>query len=226
VTNPSPVITRTLVLVSLAGSLVLVGGAQAEPYAGQYRYLDTGRLSLQGADGARWVLRVVATRDGAAQTRSEQRLYVDLDRCPDATCVAVGRWVRPLTSSEIVIDGDLGYQPVSDGSSSVLGALSTSLAGRSLRVRVDGEGGGGAGAFHGLGLNAEPPGAHPQASQWKTVTGSLRLAGLRCSAPVAKGELGEAELVDTVGDDVRDPRTAPPTSWPAGFLAGRRTARC
>jgi len=220
-------ITRALAAAAVTACALLPGTASGEPYAGQYRYLDTGRLSIQGADGARWVLRVVATRDGTAQSRTEQHLYVDLDRCVGTDCSEVGRWVRPLTPSEVTVEGQLSYPLVTVGPpSEAAGALTTRLAGQVLEVRLTGEGGGGAGAFHGVGLTADPLGIRPRLTQWREATGVLRLTGAGCTVSVERGRLGEEELVDSVGRDARNPRSAPPARLPAGLFGGSRTGRC
>src|SRR5689334_12338224 len=114
---------RLLVVASAVAVLGCVVPAQATPYAGQFRYLSTGAISLQGADGARWLLAVFATQSGQVESRPEQRLYVDLSRCVGSTCTAMGRWSRPLTAAEVSIawQEPLGLQGTSARLRTVLG---------------------------------------------------------------------------------------------------------
>lgn len=213
-------ITRALGLLALVTSIGLAGGAQATPYAGDYRYFSATPIAVHGADGARWVLTVTATKSGGVESRAEQRLYVDLDRCDSSGCVAKGRWSRPLVDSEIAIDRAFDYQPVSTGTPDPVSArLSTRLGGRLLTVSLSEANSNG-------GIDVGGLGGTPHVVNHRSAVGTLRLAGVACTVPVRRAEIGEMALVDVTGDDARDPRTAPPATLPAGFLTGTRTARC
>jgi hypothetical protein len=210
-------LSAAAVLAALAGAVM---PAHAEPYAGQFRYLSAGPITVQGADGARWLLAVFATQSGPVESRPEQRLYLDLSRCVGSTCTAVGRWSRPLTAAEVAIEWQepMGLQGTS-------ARLRTVLGGRNLDVTLT-SGNIGGGAFDGLGVSTAPPGVGPEFAQYTAAAGSAKLGALTCKVAQSDGAIGQVETVDTVGDDTRDPRTAPPATLPAGFLTGRHAARC
>ncbi len=214
---------RLLAAASLVAALgVAVVPAQATPYAGQFRYLSSGPLAVQGADGARWLLQVTATQSGSYESRAEQRLYVDLTRCA-GTCTAMGRWSRPLTDAEISVS-DMGTAGVI-----VVGSLTarlrTTLGGLNLDVTLHNEGTGG-GYIDGLGSSTTPPGIRPQVVRYVFAEGSARLGNVSCSIGHSETTFGVVDGADTLGDDARDPRTAPPAALPAGFLKGKRAAHC
>ena len=213
---------RLLAAASLVAALgVAVVPAQATPYAGQYRYLSSGPLAVQGADGARWLLQIGATQSGSYESRAEQRLYVDLTRCA-GTCTEVGRWSRPLTDAEIAISpfGATAYVV----SGTLTARLRTVLGGFNLDVTLSDTGTGG--AVDGLGISTTPPGIGPGVEQYSYAEGNAHLGALSCRIARSEGSFGEVTGADTLGDDARDPRTAPPAALPAGFLKGKRAAHC
>jgi hypothetical protein len=103
--------------------------------------------------------------------------------------------------------------------------LRTVRGGRNLDVTLT-AGAVGGGAFDGLGISTAPPGVGPEFVQYTVASGSAKLGSLTCAIKDNTGALGEVETVDTVRDDTRDPRNAPPATLPAGFLTGRHAARC
>ena len=196
--------------------------AQATPYAGQFHYLTTGTIAVRGADGAQWMLALTATTSGPLESRPEQRLYVDLNRCVGGVCTAAGRWARPLTSTEVAITPATAVADLSNSKAT----LRTVLGGVRLEVKLDGEGVGG-GAFDGLGSSTSPPGIGPAFAQYTVASGRLAVAGISCGVTGSGGaEIGRIVTVDTVGDDVRDPRVAPPAHLPTGFLTGKARPSC
>lgn len=212
----------------LAASACLLGlaaavPAHATPYAGDFRYLSSGSLSIRGADGARWLMSVFATQGGQFESRSEQKLYVDLSRCAGSTCVSRGSWSRPLTAAEISVS-QAGVV-TAETNQPATATLRTVLGGRDLTVTLHASGPGGA-AFDGAGTGNEPLGVDPQTEQWSYAAGALDLGGLHCAIGDNHGAIGEIQSVDSVGDDTRDPRSAPPAVLPAGFLTGKRAAGC
>jgi hypothetical protein len=212
---------RLLGASAVAGMLAMsMASAHATPYAGQFSYLATGSVAFQGADGARWLLAVTATASGAAESRPEQRLYLDLSRCAGSSCVAVGKWSRPLTPAEVAITA-----PQALVETQASATLRTVLGGVPLDISLTG-GTVGGGAFEGLGSSTSPPGISPAVSQYTAASGQLTFAGMRC-APISRGaEIGRRTMLDTIGDDERDPRGAPPARLPAGFLTGKARPHC
>lgn len=213
-----------------AGAVVATLGvtlvpAQATPYAGQFAYLTTGTVSIVGADGARWLLSVGATSDDGVSNRTERNLYIDLSRCTGSTCVAKGRWVRALTPAEITLKstGNVHVVQTEQGT----GTVRTVLGDRDLRIDLR-EGGVGGGSFTGVNSSTTPPGIAPQLHDWRYAAGTLRLGGMTCKVGVRGTEavIGSVMVVDTLGDDARDPRTAPPAQMPAGFLSGKHKVHC
>ncbi len=217
-----PVKLRLFAVAGIAATIgAAVAPADATPYAGQFRYLSTGTMVATGADGARWLLSIVATQGGAVESRAEQKLYIDLSRCVRSTCTAVGKWSRALAANEISI-GDIGAPYVSQPATA---RLHTVLGGMNLDVTLTTNGVEGV-ALDSLGIVGGPVGATPQVEQYAYAGGSARLARLACKVASDQGAVGAVEGADTVGDDVRDPRTAPPAKLPAGFMTGTSPARC
>jgi hypothetical protein len=214
-----------VVAAAVIGSLVVP--AHATPYAGQFRYLDSGTLAIKGADGARWLLALGATQSGSFESRAEQRLYIDLSRCVGSRCDSVAKWSRPLTASEVSITPG-AYPTINSmlGSSRGTAHVRTVLGGMDLDLTLQASTAGPGYGFGGLGTSTTPPGFRPQVGSFQSAGGSLRLAGLTCQVGAPAGTIGEIEGVDTLGDDARDPRTAPPATLPAGFLKGKRAAHC
>lgn len=194
--------------------------AQATPYAGQFEFLSVGTVTFQGADGARWLLALTATASGPLESRPEQKLYLDLSRCAASSCVSMGKWSRPLTAAEVSISAP---NALVDTEASK-GELHTVLGGANLDVTIDRSSNVGGGYANGLGSSTAPPGVSPAFVTYTFAAGRLRLAGVTCR--VFSGELGRITTVDTVGDDARDPRTAPPAHLPAGFLTGKQRLSC
>jgi hypothetical protein len=167
------------------------------------------------------LLAISATASGMIESRPEQRLYLDLSRCAASACVSVGKWSRPLTAAEVSISSQTGVvdtTPASGTVRSVLGGahFDVNLGGTSIGV--------GGGYFDGLGSSTTPPGIRPGFVHYTSAGGTITLAGLRCR--VTRGEIGNITTVDTIGDDARDPRNAPPAQLPAGFLTGKHAPRC
>lgn len=208
----------------LAAALLCAGlavPAGATPYAGQFDYLSTGSLAITGADGTLWGLRVQATADGVAGSRSERNLYVTLSHCQANYCQVVGDWVRPLTAAEVSISPS----PAPGFASPSTGALTTALGGRALKVRLAGDHVGGT-SFDGVYPTTTPPGARPELENYAFADGTLELGGLRCTIERDGGLVGQVTGADTVGKDARTPRTPLPAALPAGFLTGKRAPRC
>lgn len=215
---------RLLAAASIAVAAgVAVAPAQATPYAGQFHYLSTRTLAFTGADGARWLLNLGATQSGAVESRSEQKLYIDLSRCAGSACKTVGKWSRPLTANEVSISGEGVPMAASQPATA---RLRTVLGGVNLDVTLTDDGDLGGAALDSLGTTLSPPGIGPSIEQWQYASGTVKLATLTCRVAHHQGVIGEVEGADTVGDDSRDPRTAPPAHLPAGFLTGKRSASC
>lgn len=198
--------------------------AGASPFAGQYRYLYSGELAVTGADGASWVLSVFATARTSAQSRNEQRLYIDLLRCatPD-TCASRGRWSRALQDKDVHVPEDYGS-----------GTLRTTLAGLPLVIDLESVNGLNinslvigtpATAFTGLGLDEDEGSVSPEVVRYHGAKGQVRLGRLACTLTKESAELGEVTGADTFGEDARYAEAAP-AALPAGFLKGPRSARC
>lgn len=216
---------RHAVVAAVAlGSLVPLTQAGASPFAGQYRYMYSGQVAVTGADGAPWVLSVFATARTTAQSRDEQRLYIDLLRCatPD-TCTSRGRWSRELQDKEVNVPGDYGS-----------GTLRTTLAGLPLVLDLKSVNslninstaiGTPATAFTGLGLDEDEASVSPELVQYHGASGQVRLGRLTCTLVKETAELGEVTGADTFGEDARYAEAAPRV-LPAGFLNGPRSARC
>lgn len=206
----------------LAALGVAVAPAHATPYAGQFRYLSTGTIAMQGADGARWLLAIGATK-GGVETRAEQNLYIDLSRCAASTCIVKGRWRRPLTEAEISIGGDFSYAAKTDPPPATA-TLKSVLGGFNLDLQLLGDkvNGGGFDPFR----STTPPGVGARSYQETPAGGTLRLRGVSCHFSVSGAVIGETTLIDSLGDDARDARTAPPATLPAGFLTGKHAVRC
>lgn len=205
----------------------LVAPAHATPYAGQFRYASSGTVAFQGADGARWLLSLGATQSGSFESRAEQRLYIDLSRCAGSRCDTVGKWSRPLTASEVSITpGSLPSLNSMLGPDRGTARVRTVLGGVTLDLILEGSSAGAGAAFDGLGISTTPPGIQPQVERYGSAGGALRLGGVACKVGTSEGTIGEVTGVDTLGDDARDPRTAPPSTMPAGFSNRRHPARC
>ncbi len=207
-----------LALMGLAVTITALP-AQATPYAGQYDYLTTNGVAITGADGAKWLLTVQASKSGAVESRPEQYLYVDLSRCAANACTSVGRWVRPLISTEATIRPALGFGTASLTSDA---RLHTVLAGRSLEVVLAAD------APSGSNFTFAPtsPDYRPHVTSFAFATGTLRVGSLSCSIATKAGEIGEFTGADTVGNDARTPRTPMPATLPAGFLTGQHAPHC
>jgi hypothetical protein len=209
--------------VALA-AMVPLSHAGASPFAGQYRYLYSGDVAVTGADGAPWVLSVFATARTSAQSRNEQRLYIDLLRCPTAdTCERRGRWSRELQDSEVHVPEDYGT-----------GTLRTTLDGQSLVMDLKAVAvtninsntiGLPATSFSGFGINPDERSISPEVVQYHGANGAVRLGRLSCKVTTDHAELGEITGADTFGEDARYADRAP-TALPIGFLKGSRAARC
>lgn len=215
---------RLLAAAGIAATIgVAIAPAQATPYAGQFRYLSSGTLAIQGADGARWLLVVGATQSGSFESRAEQSLYIDLSRCAGSACKVMGRWSRPLTDAEVTINAPLAPSVGVTQSSSA--RVRTVLGGRNLDVTLTGGGviGNGVGGFV---PTTSPVGVHPQYSQGAYAGGTVKLGALRCVVGTSQGAIGQVVGADTIGDDARDPRSAPPATFPPGFLKGKNAAHC
>lgn len=196
--------------------------AQATPYAGQFKYLTTGTVAVQGADGARWLLALTATSSGPVESRTQQRLYVDLSRCVGSACAAAGKWARPLTSAEVAITAATAVVDTQGTTAT----LRTVLGEFPLDVALEGGSVGGV-AFHGVGLTTAPPGLAPSVSQYVFATGRVTLGGITCTVRREQAAtVGRVTALDTVGDDARDARGAPPARLPSGFLQGKARPRC
>lgn len=208
---------KTNLLLPVAASVfALVCPAQASPFVGGYRQMDSGSVSIIGGDGARWRLDVAATQVDTVQNRPEERLYVDLSRCNGSVCTVVGRWSKPLAATEIQISSDpnQGYLRATIGGL----VLELALTATSPKTPVEGT------SVDSLGLSTTPPGARPGVSQEHAAAGYLRFGRIRCVA--ADGaELGEVIEADTTGGDGRY-ANPPPSHLPTGFLTGKRKARC
>lgn len=214
---------RAAVLSAIACAVVLVAPAHATPYAGQFRYLSSGTLSVEGADGARWLLTVGATQSGSFESRPEQKLYIDLTRCVASACKTVGKWSRPLTANEVSIStqGVLATWTQPGGA-----RLRTVLGGMNLDLTLNDDGSVGGAAFDSLGESTSPPGVRPQVEQYSYASGTVNLARLHCAVAHNQGVIGQADGADTIGDDTRDPRVAPPAKLHVGFLSGKRAPSC
>jgi hypothetical protein len=201
----------------LALAIVAVAAvpAQATPYAGQYNLADTGAVGVIGADGATWSLQFVATEGSAAQSRSEQFLYVDLRRCAASSCVLKGHWVQPLLSSEVSITPTLYPTGTLEGHAKV----STVLAGRSLTIELA------SGNRFADGAEYPDPGRmSTSVSHNNSAYGAMRFGGLTCS--IHGAHLSAIAAVDGTGNDAANLRGRMPAALPAGFLSGTRIPRC
>ena len=213
---------RTLAAAAVGAALsVAVLPAQATPYAGQFQYMSTGTVELRGADGNRWLMTLTATASGPVESRPEQRLYIDLSRCVVERCAVVGKWVRPLATAEVAITSATALIETQESTAD----LRTVVGGVPLAVHLDGDSVGG-GAFDGLGSSTAPPGLAPTFSQYTTAGGKVTVAGTTCVLRPKSAEIGRVVTVDTIGDDVRDPRTAPPAHLPAGFVTSKTRLGC
>ena len=209
--------------LALASALcaALAVPASATPYAGQYDYAGTGQVTVTGADGRPWVLTVQMTEGGDLESREERQLYVTLQHCQANYCAVVGRWTKPLPSSEVSIDA-----AVAPGVGSTSRArVRTTLAGRPLQVDLSGDHVTGT-SWSGFVPTTSPVGVRPELDNYSFAGGTIALGGLRCTIGDDDGVIGQATGADTVGIDGRTVRTPPPASLPAGFLAGKRAARC
>lgn len=214
-------------LLGASACLLALGAAtlpaHATPYVGSFRYLDSGTITVRGADGARWLVDIGATQGGQVESRAEQSLYVDISRCTGSTCVTKAKWSRPLTAAEISIS-QVGLVALATNQQ-VTGKLHTLLGGRDLVVSLTGHDVAGT-AVDSVQSSTDPIGVGPGAEQWNVADGTVSLGGLRCKVLRGDGTIGEVQRADTVGDDARDPRTAPPARLPAGFLTGPHRAHC
>ena len=202
-------------LLALAAVAVAAVPAHATPYAGQYQLADTGAVGDTGADGATWSLQFVATEGTAAQSRTEQFLYVDLRRCVASSCVSKGHWVRSLRSSEVSITPTLYPTGTLDGHAQV----ATLLAGRRLTIDLA--------SGNRFADGAEFPDSarmSTSASHTSSAYGALRFGGLTCS--IRGAHMSAIAAVDGTGNDAADPRAPMPAEFPAGFLTGKHAPHC
>lgn len=204
---------RRLVVLgaAVAATAALAGSSHAAPFAGQYRVLESGAVTVAGGDGVTWRLSVAASVATTQVVGSEQHLYVRLERCPTRRCDVVGAWSRPLTAGEIAVASDLSS-----------GRLHTVLGGRALEITLGpvscaapclfGESGGGASVM--VQSDNDHATVNPAISRSQYTGGKLVLGDLRCT--LRRSFLGEVTEVDA-DDSHAGP---PPTELPAGFLAG------
>ena len=210
---------RLLAVCAVLSTLgVAMMPAQATPIVGQYRYLSTRTVAIQGADGARWLLFIEATKSAPLASRAEQALYINLSRCAGSTCVSRGRWVRQLTDAEINVDGDFSYPGSSQATAATLKSI---LGGNGLDITLHGE----PASLKSTDVHhtATPPGVTVENADWGSAEGTLRIGGLTCAFALKDGVIGEITGIDTF--DASD-RTAPPAQMPAGFLTGKHKVRC
>ncbi|MBK5305937.1 MAG: hypothetical protein JJD92_04535 [Frankiaceae bacterium] len=195
------------------GAVVAVGmtgvPADAGPYAGQHRYVDTIKVSIHGADGATWNIQVAARVAGAVQSEDDTPLLVTLDRCVGKDCLAVGRWRQAMTNGRADVADDLSTGTIE---STVMGVpVKVSLTATTQLPIANS-------VNFGFQSN-DPTYVHPRADYGKSATGTLLLGRLACK--VTSGVLGEAVFrADTNGPN-GDSRTAPPRTWPVGMLGAR-----
>jgi hypothetical protein len=203
--------SRRAVLGALAAGVIVTAGlpAQAAPYAGQHRYLDTGVLTVYGADGATWRLELAVRVAGAVQTEADTPVLLNLDRCLQRACRQVARWRQPLTTGTAQVGSDLAG-----------GVLDTVVAGLPVRASLTATSQLPLGVSFetGVDLNA-PSRVSPRVDSEKPADGTITIGRLTCR--VGRGALGEVVArIDSAGPN-GDQRTMPPTSWPAGLLGAR-----
>ena len=208
--------TQLLALAALALTAV---PAQATPYVGAHDYLSTGTVAITGADGGTWSLTVGATESGAAESRPEQFLYVDLRRCAANSCTPVGRWVAPLVASQVSVHPALTPDSPSYTSD---GRLAAVLGGQALTLSLAGE------SITGSRFTVVPSPVteNPHMTNFSQAGGTLRLGRLTCTIAPKVGEIGNTVDADSIGKDTRFPRTPLPAVLPAGFLTGAHAPHC
>ncbi len=204
--RPKLAISALLAVAGMLGPITQT--ADASPFVGEYDYLDSGTVAVMAADHTPWRISITATSQGQLQSRTEQRAYILIERCP-SSCTVVAKWSQPLTDRQVTIAGDLTSGRLRLPLAGT--QLHLDLVGRDTHTPVDGV------AFTGLGVSTAPPGVDPGIVQERGASGTAGLGRFNCPVREREAVVGTAIEVDTIGGDARYAGTAP-RRLPAALL--------